>query len=76
MHFRSLTFSRYLSTISRPQEVHRVFPCREAVARTDEEDDEESGEAEYESSSNMSSGPEEPCHKQTTFLKNNSSFCG
>lgn len=64
----SLTFRRYLSTISRPQEVHRIFPCREATAWTEEDDDEESEDGEYESSSKMSSGPEEPCHRQTTFL--------
>lgn len=33
--------SRYLSTISRPQEVHRAFPCREATVGTEEEEVEE-----------------------------------
>lgn len=55
------TLSRYLSTISRPQDAHRGLPCREATAGTEE--DEEREEGEYESSSKTSSGPEEPCQK-------------
>lgn len=59
-----LTLRRYLSTISRPQEVHTVFPCREPTVRMEAEEDEEREDGEYESSSKISSGPEEPCQKQ------------
>lgn len=41
-----LTLRRYRSTISRPQEVHRVFPCREATVGTEEDEDEESEDGE------------------------------
>lgn len=37
----SLTFRRYLSTISRPQEVHTGFPCTQTSVGTADEEDEE-----------------------------------
>lgn len=76
------TLSRYLSTITRPQELQSSFPCWEASIGM-EGDDEEREHGEYESSSNMSSGPEEPCHKpqahnvttaNTSFLAVKKSF--
>lgn len=58
----SLTFSRYLSTISRPQELHTDFPCGVATAGADEDEDEDREDGEVQSSSK--SGPEEPCQKK------------
>lgn len=41
----SLTLSKYRSTISRPQEVHKDLPGTEATAGTEDEDEErEAGE--------------------------------
>lgn len=49
--------------MSRPQEVHRVLPGREVTVGMEEDEDREDGER--QSSSNRSSGPEEPTLLET-----------
>lgn len=75
------TLSKYRSTMSRPQKVHTHLPGSDVTAGVEDED-EESDDGEKQSSSKMSSEPEEPCNKyqsdeafrkaiqlQTTFVQ-------
>lgn len=63
-----VTLSKYRSTMSRPQKVHTHLPGSAAPAGVKDED-EESDDGEKQSSSKMSSEPEEPCHKYAKVTK-------
>lgn len=61
------TLRRCLSTISWQQEEQKIFPCGEVTVGLEEEE-EDKGQGEYESS-NRSSEPEEPCQKTQSDME-------